>query len=411
MRELLLDCDRLVRAVASVSRSRYSPVSPPAASRAELRPVLVKGALKLSVNKTVGTQAFTANYDSAAAPAAIDELLSQADPPFDNWRVETASETLSVSRNASGALVARRGPPPVITAASRSHDREKQRMLDPSSPVLQALGISTADGRVRADKASKFAQVDAFCRVLDVAVQEALDTGRLPRGRPIRIVDLGCGNAYLTFAAVALLAVERGIPCTMTGIDVKRQARERNTDIARGLGWAATCRFVEGSISGAVGAFPAGEAPDVVLALHACDTATDDALAAAVHWQAPLVLASPCCHHTLNAQLKQARGEASPFPALTKHAMLRERLGDVLTDAVRAHVLALCGYRVTVSDFVGSEHTPRNLLIRADLTRARPQASDVAELDAMCSAWGVQAPLVALLKDRLDSLRMSTTRG
>lgn len=371
---------------------------------------MVRGALKLSVNKTVGTQAFTSNYDADAAPAAVDELLSQAEPPFDNWRIETASETLSVSRNARGVLAARRGPPPVITGpASRSHDREKHRMLDPSSPVLQALGISTSDGRVRSDKASKYAQVDAFCRVLDVAVQEALDTGRLPRGRPIRIVDLGCGNAYLTFAAVALLAVERGMPVTMTGIDVKRQARERNTGIAHGLGWHATCRFVEGTISGAVNAFPAGEEPDVVLALHACDTATDDALAAAVNWQAPLLLAAPCCHHALHVQLKQTRGEASPFPALTKHAMLRERLGDVLTDAVRAQVLSLCGYRVTVADFIGSEHTPRNLLIRADLTRARPQAGDVAELDHLCSSWGVQAPLVALLKDRLDSLRTQTT--
>lgn len=406
VRESLLSLDRLVRAVATVAHARGRVTAPPSASRVEFRAVTVRGALKLSVTRLVGTQAFTANYDVYSASAALDDILSQA-VPLENWRVESQTGTLTLTRNARGAWVVHRGAAPLVTSApAQGHDRVKQRVLDASAPVLHALGITTVDGVVRADKTSKHRQVDAFCRVLDAAITEALASGRLPSdGRPLRMVDLGCGNAYLTFAAHALLE-QRGIKCTTVGIDVKRQSMLRNTGISQALGWADVCTFIEGTISGAAHALGRDAVPDVVLALHACDTATDDALAAAVRWQAPLVLCAPCCHHAIQMQLKDGtRGGLHPFPALTKHAMLRERMGDVLTDSIRAAVLSAVGYRVTVSDFVPSEHTPRNLLIRADFTRSKPNAADLQELDSMCDAWGVQPPLVTHLRDRLDAVR------
>ncbi len=404
VRALLLDPARLLRAVASVSGSRPRP-EPPAASRAELRPVRLKGELKLSVQQFVGTQAFTSNHafgDDAAA--AVDELLRQR---FDNWRAETQQETLTLTRNRRGVLSTRRAPAPRIVAAETAqlaHDRVKARVLAPSSAVLLALGISTADGKVKAGKQDKYTQVEALCRTLDVAVSEALAAKRLPADRPLRLVDLGCGNAYLTFAAYELLAVRRGLACEFTGVDVKAQARERNTALAAQLGWSRSMRFVQGSIKEAARACE--EAPDIVLALHACDTATDDALAAAVRWRAPLVLASPCCQHALQAQLKGGTA-AHPHPMLTRHGLLRERLGDVLTDALRAHILSLLGYRVGVAEFVATEHTPRNVLLRADRTQPRPDAAAWRELDQLCAAWGLAPPLATALQAEMQAARAS----
>ena len=172
------------------------------------------------------------------------------------------------------------------------------------------------------------------------------------------MADLGCGNGYLTFAAQRYLTHVRGLPVVVTGVDVRPQSADHNTAVATGLGMAAD--FVVGGITEVV----VDPAPEVVLALHACDTATDDALARAVGWESPLVLAAPCCHHDIAAQLRRNPTPA-PYALLTRHGILRERFADTLTDAVRASLLRLQGYRVDVMQFVESKHTPRNTLLRA----------------------------------------------
>lgn len=202
--------------------------------------------------------------------------------------------------------------------------------------------------------------------------------------------------------------------------DVKAQARQRNGALATQLRWAPHVSFVEGTIAGAAPTFPtpriesSGVAdvsrPDVMLALHACDTATDDALAAAVRWGAPLVLVAPCCQHALQAQLR-ASPAPHPFPALTRLGLLRERFGDVLTDATRAAILRLLGYRVEAVEFVASEHTPRNVLLRAARTGARPGADAWAEYDALCAAWGIAPPLAAALAPEMAAARERHARG
>src|SRR5690606_15783980 len=160
---------------------------------------------------------------------------------------------------------------------------------------------------------------------------------------PLRIVDLGCGNAYLTFAAHRFLTADpdeggRGLPVRMIGVDVKQQSADHNSRVAERLGIEVD--FVVGAIGDAV----LEQAPDVVLALHACDTATDDALARAVEWQASLVLAAPCCHHDIATQLRTAE-PPEPYAMLTRYGILRERFADTLTDALRASLLRRGGYR------------------------------------------------------------------
>jgi hypothetical protein len=204
-------------------------------------------------------------------------------------------------------------------------------------------------------------------------------------------VDLGCGNAYLTFVTERFLTHVRGLDVHLTGIDQRDHSRTHNEKIASELGVDAT--FLASSIGDAT----PGVRPDVVLALHACDTATDDALARAVAWEAPLVLAAPCCHHDIAAQLRK-QPTPSPYAMLTRHGILRERFADTLTDGLRASLLRLEGYRVDVMQFVGSQHTPRNTLLRGVRT-GRPVSGGTArrEYDELVAAWGVRPRLGELL--------------
>ena len=205
------------------------------------------------------------------------------------------------------------------------------------------------------------------------------------------MVDLGCGNAYLTFAAHAWL--HERLPVRLIGVDVKEQSRRHNTEVAERLGVADELSFVAAGIREAV----LEERPDVVLALHACDTATDDALLRAVDWEADLVLAAPCCHHDISAQLRRVPTPVG-YTSLTRDGILRERLADTLTDALRAAILRLVGYRVDVVEFVDSAHTPRNTLLRAVRTGSSPREQDRAEYDELVSTWHLHPQLAELLE-------------
>ncbi len=197
-------------------------------------------------------------------------------------------------------------------------------------------------------------QVDAFLRSADAVLRRATKAGVLPDG-PLRVVDLGCGNAYLTLAAHRYLSDLR--PGTRTvGVELRPDLVARSTERAGRAGLEGLS-FVPGTIAEADPTDALGGPPHVVLALHACDTATDEALARAVRWQAPVVLAAPCCHHDVQRQLADGT-PPEPYAALTRHPILRERFADVLTDALRSLVLRRNGYRVEVVEFVDSVHTP-----------------------------------------------------
>ena len=376
LRPALLDPQRLVRAVAA-GRRRGPLRDTGRFDRAELRPVDLKAGRELQI-VTYGERApITRNEPyGSGAEAAVDDLLAE---PFGNWHVQTTTETIQLRVTKKGAAQVHRSGS--AEAQHTGHDRAKPHLIDPGDPLFTVLGAG----------ASKRRQVDAFLRALAGAVQDA----DLPADRQLRVVDLGCGNAYLTFAAYRYLSENREVE--LVGVDLREEARARNTAIAAELGWADRMRFEAGSISDA----PV-QAPDVVLSLHACDTATDDALAQAIRWEAALVLAAPCCHHDLQRQLK-ANGAPSPYGLLTRHAILRERLGDSLTDALRAALLRRAGYRTEVIQFVAAEYTPRNTMIRAVRTGAEPDAGARREYDELVGAWGVTPYLQTLLGDDAGS--------
>lgn len=389
VRALLLDPETLVRAVAS-GRQRGGH---PRWRRVEARYVDLRAGRHLQFTAYDATQAHTANHpvgDEAAA--AVDDLLSE---PFGHWNVESSTGALQVRVTKKLEAMVHATTRDEVRPVERGHDRDKERLLPEDDPVFEALGLARR-GRILDSRRAKYRQVEEFLRLLDASVSDAIAASalRTPTPQdPLRVVDLGCGNAYLTFAAQRFLTHVRGLPVIVTGADVKQQSRDHNAAVAERLGVAA--EFVVGTI----GDVELDPAPEVVLALHACDTATDDALARAVQWRAPLVLAAPCCHHDLAAQLRRATTPA-PYSVLTQHGILRERFADTLTDGLRAWLLRLEGYRVDVVEFVASQHTPRNTLLRAVRTGDSTRGEELqSEYDALVSTWGL-SPRLAQLLDR-----------
>ncbi len=391
LRAYLLDRDALVKGVAS-GRQRGQQ---PRWRRVEARYVDLKSGRHLQLTSYDETQAHTSNHavgpDSTAARDAVDALLAE---PFGNWHVETTTQSHQVRVTKKREALLHSTDRAEEIEAAHDHDRDKGRLLPEDDPVFVRLGLSDAQGRMKPSRQAKYRQVEEFLRLLDGSITDALERGHLRQptaDRPLRIVDLGCGNAYLTFAALRFLTHVRCLPVAMTGVDVREQSRDHNSAIATDLGVDA--EFVVGTIA----ASALDEPPEVVLALHACDTATDEALARAVGWGAQLVLAAPCCHHDVAAQLRRTP-TPSPYTELTRHGILRERLADTLTDALRASLMRLEGYRVDVVQFVESQHTPRNTMLRAVRTGGRVSGGSVREeYDELVASWGLSPKLAELL--------------
>jgi SAM-dependent methyltransferase len=386
IRTAVLDEEHLVRALAS-GRRRGQP--DPRWRRIELRYVDLKAGRHLQLTAYDDTQAHVSNH--ADPREVLDELL---DEPFANWHVETTTHTHQLRVTKKGQALLHSAERTEQVAPERSHDQSKERLLPEDHPALLALGISDQQGRIKPSRQGKYRQVEEFLRSLSVAIDDAQRTGKLrtPTDEdPLRVVDLGCGNAYLTFAAHAWLS--RRMPVRLVGVDVKEQSRRHNTEVAEQLGVSGELTFLAAGIRDAVLEDP----PDVVLALHACDTATDDALLRAVDWEADLVLAAPCCHHDISAQLRRVPTPVG-YTSLTRDGILRERLADTLTDALRAAILRLVGYRVDVVEFVDSVHTPRNTLLRAVRTGSSPREPDRAEYEELVSTWHLHPQLAELLE-------------
>lgn len=389
IRSLILDDATFLSAIAAGKRRASElPVR-----RVEIRPVEVRGQRRIQIVQHANEMR-TDNYvpvspdgaveqpragaEAGDLAAAVDELLAL---PFGNWHVETTQTTYQLRVTKKGKAQVHRGPASKA-ARDTGHDRQKQHLLAPDDPVFQILGAD----------ADKRRQVDAFLRSLRAVMAPAIDRAR-SENRPVRVVDLGCGNAYLTFGVHRWLSQELAdIGVETVGIELREELVERSAKRAAAAGLEGLS-FRPGTIAAAE---PFGEnTPDIALALHACDTATDEALARAVAWQSPVILAAPCCHRDIQRQLKNSK-TPEPFAAMTRHPILRQRFADVLTDTLRALILRERGYRVDVVEFIDSRHTPRNAMIRATFTGGRSTTAG-AELEELSSQWQVEPALSRML--------------
>ena len=354
------------------------------AERIDVKPVLIKGEIKYQISQSDGRAMTTKNY----SPDEFIEL-NYLDSGFANILLEEKSGSISIRITKKGEALIHRTQD--TFEIDLSHDRAKARLLEASDPFLIEIGISDASGKVKASKNDKYLQVEEFLRLLVPSLTAAIEAGHIPKPtseKPLSVVDLGCGHAYLTFAAHQYLW-SQGIPVNVIGIDVRESARQRNNEIAKKLGISKTINFLAEEISQT-----SLRSADVAIALHACDTATDDAISWAVTADAKLALIAPCCHHDIQAQMVEI---PEPWQMLTRNGIMKERLGDLITDALRMQIMKLLGYRVEAIEFIGGEHTPRNLMIRAVKTGAIADATEKSRYDQMVSLWKVKPALASLL--------------
>jgi len=381
---LISDSQSLVRVVLSGRRRNMETPC----ERIDIRPVQIKDQIHLQVIENDGRQTTAKNY----LPKDLD-ALPLLTAGFANILVEQTSGSLSIRISKKGeALVTRsKGTNEQVL----THDRNKNRLLNANDPFLIEVGISDAKGVIKPSKSDKYMQVEEFLRILAPTVKNAIEAGQIhqpTKDDPITITDLGCGHAYLTFGAHQYLQTQ-GIPLSVVGIDIRTQSRDRNIAIAQKLGIEKSIEFRAEEISEIT-----ATQTDVAIALHACDTATDDAIAWAVQSDAKLLFIAPCCHHDLQSQLSDI---PEPWTMVTKHGLMKERMSDLLTDALRAQILRLLGYRVDVIEFIGGEHTPRNLMIRGVKTGAKPDAQDVKRYNEMIAMWKVKPALAERLEKEL----------
>ncbi|MCB9436394.1 MAG: SAM-dependent methyltransferase [Anaerolineales bacterium] len=352
--------------------------------KVNLRPVHIKNQSYIQFSYFDERQNVTKNYRADGLVDALRDLLSYS---FSNFHIMTTHTDWQIRITKKGKALISQQPAnrPIINL---SHDRLKQLPLVADQPdtFLQAIGIMTQDGRVKATMQHKFKQINEFLR---------LTIDEIGGIEQIELVDCGCGSAHLTFATHHYLNDVLKIPTHTVGVDVRERLLRERQAIAEQLGWQ-TIEFVTSTIID----FAPTIRPNVVLALHACDTATDEALAQAIQWGSDWIFSAPCCHHHLQAQLKAT----FPFEPVMRHGILFERMGDALTDAFRALILRIMGYQTQVIEFVTSEHTAKNLMIRAARVAQPGESQFVDEYLALKAFWGVTPYLETLLGERFLDL-------
>ena len=352
--------------------------------RIDIRPVMIKEKLHFQVSTSDGRTVTTKNFQPTELP--INEYIRSG---YANILIEGIEESFSlhISKKDEPLISISAG----VGAINLAHDKRKERLLDAADPFLREVGISDASGQIKPSKSDKYRQVEEFLRLLAPTLSSAIEAGHIEEpssSAPLMIVDLGCGHAYLTFAAHQYLRAI-GMNVKVIGIDVRTASRDRNNEIAKRLGITNTIEFRAEEIADS----PLIQA-DVAIALHACDTATDDAIAWAARADVKLMLIAPCCHHDIQSQLSDS---PEPWSLITRYGIMRERLGDLLTDSLRMQILKMRGYRVEAIEFIGGEHTPRNLMIRAVKTGAPVEAIEVSRYEEMIAAWKVKPALARLL--------------
>jgi len=348
--------------------------APPKWQRVAIRAVKLRGDRQLQFSYFDGRKHIAANVSPANAAVRLREVLTIG---FANAHVTTRRETLDVRVTRRGDILVGRRAVTTTATPLQPHNRTKNLPLPEgrANRFLETLGVLSSDGGVRPAMRAKFKQINEFLRQLG----QVLDDATLrSAGRELTIVDCGCGSSFLTLAAHHYLNDVLGVAARVLGVDVNDEVIRKSGERSQHLG-ATSVEFACQPIR------TIETRPDIVLALHACDTATDDAIGLAVAKEARVLLSVPCCHHALNRDLRPA-GVLRP---ILRHGLLRERTADIITDAFRAAALRIMGYRTTVVEFVTTEHTARNLMIRAVRGPRPGHPRAVGEYLRMREFWGV----------------------
>lgn len=354
--------------------------------RIKIRPLESKDRLMFQGAAWDGKKELHRNYEKAEL---IPALLIWMERDFKQFQAETTKENISILVSKKGKVTVKRKRLPVQKErVCLNHNRTKQYLLPEGTPVpfLVRLGVMTEEGRVVKAKYDKFRQINRFLEFIE-DICPVLD-----KGRELTMIDFGCGKSYLTFAMYYYLHERKGYDLRIIGLDLKEDVIRHCSSLAKEFGYEKL-EFLTGDIADYEGVQQA----DLVVTLHACDTATDYALAKAVEWNARAILSVPCCQHELNGQMQSA-----VLQPVLKYGLLKERMAALVTDGLRASLLEAQGYRVQVLEFIDMEHTPKNILIRAVRTEepSSGDSEDQKQLRECMEFLHVQPSLDVLLNQK-----------
>lgn len=353
-------------------------------SKVKIRPVMLKGKLYFQETAYVGAQVFHDNFDKEII---ISRIMAHMSDNFRQCEIEAVNRKATILVSKKGKVtINKKAAADTSPKMDLSHNRVKAYILEEGTPVpfLIDLGVQTADGKVVRSRYDKFKQINRFLEF----IEDILPT--LPKERTIRIIDFGCGKSYLTFAIYYYLKILQGLDVNIMGLDLKRDVISRCNELAVKYGYE-DLKFMQGDI----GTFES-RAPgdvDMVVTLHACDTATDYALAKAVGWNTKVILSVPCCQHEVNGQI--AGKELAPA---LKYGLIKERISALITDAVRANILEEQGYEVQILEFIDMEHTPKNILIRGVRSPEKNKKKKETNVEMMTQLLNIETTLQRLLR-------------
>lgn len=383
LQSLFTDClnETLIRVILS------NPSSKDGVIKICARPVLKNKSLLFHIEEYTKTQVFHKNLTAGDAGSYLTGKLSSdassQTAEFKNALVETKSFTANVLVSKKGTITIKKkmNASTKQPKISLSHNRKKKYILEEGIPVpfLIDLGVMTQNGSIVNAHYDKFRQINRFLEYIEDILPS------LPTGRELRILDFGCGKSYLTFAIYYYLKVLKGYPVRITGLDLKEDVIRHCNELAVKYGYDKL-EFLCGDIA----YYDGCSQVDMVVTLHACDTATDYALAKAVGWGAKVILSVPCCQHELNKQMKN-----DLLSPVLHYGILKERMAALMTDGLRAQILEANGYRTQILEFIDMAHTPKNLLIRAVYNGHC--ADNKAQIDELLAAFDVNPTLYRLL--------------
>lgn len=355
----LLNAKTLVNATVSQPRQKSNELK-----RVKLKPIELKGVYMIQLEYQYERILKHENIPLDAFASHFHLLLEQ----FRQIHAQFINQAVHVQLSKKNKVLWKSDKQAKVKEVNLSHNRKKQYLLDDATPYpfLIRLGVQTEDGKVKKQKYDKFKQINRFVEFIDDSLQY------LPKDRTIRILDFGSGKSYLTFALYHYLKVEKGFNIRVTGLDLKKEVIEECNRIAKDLQYD-DLEFLVGDIND----YNDETSVDMVVTLHACDVATDMALARAVKWGAKVILSVPCCQHELNRQLN-----TPALDIMLQHGLIRERFASLATDSIRTELLSLVGYDTQLLEFIDMEHTPKNVLIRAYYTGKKATTEQRARYDA-----------------------------
>ncbi len=366
----------------------------------KVRPLLIKNELVYQASEYRGTKVFHENLNSDTIMAYLTEQ-AEKDVKFGQIVVETKAETITILVSKKGTVtIKRKKVSGQKKEANLEHNRAKKYILNEGTPIpfLVDLGVMTKEGKIVQSKYDKFRQINRFLEFIEDILPS------LPKDETVTILDFGCGKSYLTFAMYYYLKILKGYELQIVGLDLKKDVIETCNRLAKKYGYDEM-RFLEGDIASYKGV----EKIDMVVTLHACDTATDYALYKAICWNAKVILSVPCCQHELNKQMKD-----TPLEQLFQYGLIKERTAALFTDAIRANLLEQWGYKTQILEFIDMAHTPKNILIRAvkDTKQTKPQYKKIIkkgksalDYNQILEYFNIHPTLDRLLKEHAETIK------